>query len=429
ENRHPTRWELDKASPDHPIYISAMYGHIGVANSKAFELAHVTKDTPNPTGGVIRKDPKTGEPNGVLEESAQTLVRRIIPPFSDEQMMKAIKWASDHYASRGVTTSASPGSDRQRLMDLRNALSRGLLGIRVVTMTSKSLDQPSPSELGGFLPGFGNEWLRLSGIKMVQDGSIQGYTGYLTKPYHVPFKPYEEKPADPTYRGYPRQSRQQLTAMVKEIHRAGYQIGIHGNGDAAIDDIIAAYREAQKDFPRPDARHHVEHAQMSRDDQLDAMKELGITPSFYVGHVYYWGDRHRDIFIGPERGSRISPLKSAVDRGIRFTIHDDTPVTPVNPLQLLWVAATRLTVSGKVLGPEQRITPLQALRALTSDAAWQVFDEKIKGSIEPGKLADFVVLAENPLTIDPVKIRDIAILETVIGGKTAYARPAGTALR
>jgi predicted amidohydrolase YtcJ len=210
--------------------------------------------------------------------------------------------------------------------------------------------------------------------------------------------------------------------MVLEAHRAGHQIGIHGNGAAAIDDIIDAFREAQRQFPRPDARHRIEHCQNVREDQLDAIKELGITPSFFVGHVYYWGDRHRDIFLGPERGARISPLASALKRGIRFTVHDDTPVTPVHPLQLVTVAATRQTTSGKVLGPEQRIPVLQALRAITIDAAWQNFEEATKGSIEPGKLADFVILAENPLTVDATRIKDIRVLETVVGGKSVFKR-------
>ena len=208
--------------------------------------------------------------------------------------------------------------------------------------------------------------------------------------------------------------------MVSSLHRAGYQIAIHGNGDAAIDDILFAYREAEKDFPRTDARHRIEHCQMVREDQLDEMKELGITPSFFVGHAYYWGDRHRDIFMGPERGSRLSPLKSAIERGIRFTVHDDTPVTPVKPLQLVWAAVNRITTSGQVLGPEQRITPLEALRAVTIDAAWQNHEEDIKGSIEVGKLADFVVVAENPLTVGRNRIRDIRVLKTIVGGRMVY---------
>ena len=161
---------------------------------------------------------------------------------------------------------------------------------------------------------------------------------------------------------------------------------------------------------------------MVRRDQLDAIAELNLSPSFFVGHVYYRGDRHRDIFMGPDRAAGISALRSAIDRGIRFTVHDDTPVTPVNPLQLVWVGVHRLTKSNQVLGPDERITPLEALRAVTIDAAWQNFEEDSKGAIAPGKLADFVVLSDNPLTVNPTEIRDITVLETIVGGKTVYER-------
>jgi predicted amidohydrolase YtcJ len=252
-------------------------------------------------------------------------------------------------------------------------------------------------------------------IKIVHDGSIQGgETGYLTEPY------YTTPNGDKDYKGYPHESREELTALVKKINRAGYQIAIHANGDAAIDDVISAYAAAQKDFPRTDTRFRIEHSQNTRADQLDSMKTMGISPSFFVSHTYYWGDAHRDVLLGPVRGAKISPLNSAEKLGIRFSIHLDTPVTPMDPLQAAWSAVNRVTRSGKVLGPEERITPLQALRAITIDAAWQEHDEKIKGSIEAGKFADFVVLAQNPLTIDPMKIRDIPILETIVGGKSVY---------
>ena len=345
------------------------------------------------------------------------MVRRLIPPISDEDKWEAFAWAVRDYVEDGVTTNVITGGGRQSVADLQTALAKGILKQRVITMVSRANPgEPSSAELGGFISGFGNERLKLGGIKIVQDGSNQGFTGYFTQPYHTPFK------GDPTYRGYPRRSRAALTAMVKELHAAGYQIAIHGNGDAAIDDILHAFREAQEEFPRPDARHRIEHCQMVRMDQLDTINELGITPSFFVGHVYYWGDRHRDIFMGPERAARISPLKSARDRGIRFTVHDDTPVTPVNPLQLVWVSVNRLTTSGKPLGPEERITPEQALRAITIDAAWQNFEENIKGSIEPGKLADLVRLSESPLSVDPARIRDIQVLETIVGGETVFTR-------
>ena len=414
EQRHPTRDDLDRASTEHPIWIVHTSGHLGVANSMALKVAGITRNTPQPPGGVIRKDARTGEPDGVFEESGG-LVSRHVPPLTLDERMESVKWAVDHYLQQGVTTAVIASGSRSRLLDLQEARRRGLLKFRIVTMTSKSAaGNPSASEAGGVVSGFGDDWLKLGAIKSWQDGSNQGYTGYFTLPYHTPFKGH------PDYRGYPRRSREELVALVRELHDAGYQIAVHGNGDAAIDDILYAYEQAQQANPREDARHRIEHCQTPREDQLDKIKELDITPSFYVGHVYYWGDRHRDIFMGPERASRISPLRSALDRGIRFTVHDDTPVTPVDPLQLVWVSVNRLTKSGKVLGEDQRIGVEEALRAVTIDAAWQNFEENHKGSIEVGKLADFVVLAENPLNVESEKIRDIPILETIVAGRSVW---------
>ena len=416
EQRHPTRDDLDRASTDHPIWIVHTSGHLGVANSAALKIAGTTRNTPQPPGGVIRKDARTGEPDGVFEESGG-LISSHIPPLTLDQRMESVKWAVEHYLKQGVTTTVIASGSRDGLLDLQEARRRGLLKFRIVTMTSKSAaGSPSAFEAGGVVSGFGDDWLKLGAVKSWQDGSNQGYTGYFTLPYHTPFK------GDAEYRGYPRRSREELVALVRELHDAGYQIAVHGNGDAAIDDILYAYEQAQNRNPRADARHRIEHCQTPREDQLDKIKELDVTPSFYVGHVYYWGDRHRDIFMGPERAARISPLRGALDRGIRFTVHDDTPVTPVDPLQLVWVSVNRLTKSGKVLGPEQRIAVEDALRAVTIDAAWQNFEEARKGSIETGKLADFVVLAKNPLTVEPVEIRDIEILETIVAGRSVWRK-------
>jgi hypothetical protein len=410
EQRHPTRLDLDRVSTDHPIWIAHISGHLGVANSRALEIAGVTRDTPSPEGGVIRKDPATGEPTGVFEECG-SLVTRHLPPRTDEETLRAIEWCVDEYARKGVTTTVIAGGSRASIAALKRAHEQGTLRLRTVTMTSGEnrearllLKEVEPARL------------RAGAVKLFADGSIQGYTGHLTRPYHRP--PGD----DPSYRGYPTRSRESLTRTVVALHQAGRQVAVHGNGDAAIDAILHAFGEAQRVSPRQDARHRIEHAQMARDDQLDAMKALGITPSFFVGHVFYWGDRHRERFLGPERARRISPLRSALDRGLRFTLHEDTPVTPVNPLFSVWVASNRVTRQGLVLGEDQRVSVEAALRAVTIDAAWQNFEEATKGSIEPGKLADFVVLDRNPLGVDPAELRRVAVLETIVGGRTIYRR-------
>jgi len=416
EQRHPTRVDLDRVSTEHPILIIHTSGHLAVANSVALQLAGVTRSTPNPPGGVIQKDKETGVPNGIFEENYR-IISQLIPPQSRDKKMEAVRWAVQDYVEDGVTTAVIAAGNRESLSNLREARNEGLLTFRIITMMSRgNLNQPSVAELAGLGSHFGDSRLKVGAIKIVQDGSNQGYTGYFTEPYHTPFQ------GNSNYRGYPRRSREDLTAMVTSLHRDGYQIAIHANGDAAIDDVIHAFQVAQEEHPRSDARHRIEHCQMVRRDQLDAIADLGLSPSFFVGHVFYWGDRHRDIFMGPERAAGISALRSATDREIRFTVHDDTPVTPVNPLQLVWVSVNRLTKSNQILGPDERITPMEALRAITLDAAWQNFEEEVKGSIEPGKLADLVILSDNPLTVEPESIRDIQVLETIVGGETVYSR-------
>ncbi|MBW2416823.1 MAG: amidohydrolase family protein, partial [Deltaproteobacteria bacterium] len=224
---------------------------------------------------------------------------------------------------------------------------------------------------------------------------------------------------DPGYRGYPRIPRDELIETVERFHGAGLQVAVHGNGDAAIDDILDAFESAQRKHPREDARHVVIHAQMARDDQLDRMRSLGLIPSFFSLHTFYWGDRHRTIFMGPERAARMSPAGGAVERQLRFTLHADSPVVPMEPLRLVWAAVNRRTRSGFELGPEQRISPMQALRAVTIDAAWQHFEENVKGSLEPGKWADLVILSGSPLD-DPERIDDLKVIETIVGGRSVY---------
>jgi hypothetical protein len=213
-----------------------------------------------------------------------------------------------------------------------------------------------------------------------------------------------------------------MVELVKKFHRAGMQIAIHGNGDATIDDIIYAVDMAQKECPRDDHRHMLIHCQTARYDQLDEMKRLGITPSFFSAHAYYWGDRHYNIFLGPERACRQNPARSALDKGLRFTIHLDTPVTPINPLLLVWSAVNRLSTGGNLIGEDERISALQALRATTIDAAWQIFQEDNRGSVEVGKLADLVILSDNPLTVDKGQIKDIRVEQTFVGGRRVYQR-------
>lgn len=413
ENRHPNRNDLDRVSTAHPVLLMHISYHVGATNGVALERAGITRDTPQPQGGVIHKDADTGEPLGLFEEPpALEPLRNSVPPLGLEEDLAAIDAAAAEYARMGVTIAQNGFADERDLDHLRAAIERRRLPIRVVALVDWRLAQDMIAGKFDF-PRTVDDRLFLGAAKAFADGSIPAYTGYLTRPYHVSYR------GDRSYRGYPIFPLDTLTELVKDLHRGGLQIAIHGNGDAAIDDILHAVGEAQREHWRDDPRHIVIHSQMARDDQLDRMVELGVTPSFYSLHTYYWADRHWDIFMGPERAARMSPAGSAEKRGLRYTIHCDTPVVPMTPLLLVWAAVNRISISGRSIGPEQRITPLQALRAITSNAAWQCFREAEAGSIEAGKLADMVVLSSNPLA-DPEGIRDMQVLETIVGGRTVY---------
>lgn len=416
ENRHPTRADLDRASMEHPIFITHISGHLAVANSLALELAGVDAGIEQPEGGRFRLD-ENGQPNGVMEEPAAFgRVSRLQPTFSNADMVAGIAASAEGYAAMGVTTAQTGAARPPAVPQTLAALAAGRLPIRVqiwpvINTAMLMLDGQVKMEVPD-----DQDRVSIGAIKGFADGSIQGYTGYLTEPYHV------QPPGETDYRGYPTLERDELTRMVTRLHAAGYQLAIHGNGDAAIDNVLHALAAAQAETPRDDPRHVVIHAQMAREDQLDAMAELGVIPSFFNLHTYYWGDRHRDIFMGPERAARMSPARSALERDMRFTLHADTPVVPMHPMMIVWAAVNRQTSSGETIGPDQRIGVVDALKAITVHAAYQGFEEDDKGSIEAGKLADLVVLDRNPLDVPDAELRDIQVLKTIVGGEVVYAR-------
>lgn len=413
EQRHPTRAELDSVSTTHPVVAMHISGHMLVANSMALAQVGIDASTPDPEGGVIGRVPGTAEPNGLLEENARLDVMRQMQNLGLVDTYRLMKAAADEASAVGVTTVQSGGVTEGLAMGLKWFSRLGVIPQRLVVF-------PFETEFAdGLLNGeydpadFNSDKLVMGAVKIVADGSIQGYTAYLSDPYFTPYH------GDQNYRGYPSVSREKLFSQVETLHRAGYQIAIHGNGDAAIDDILDAFEAAQTVHPVEDPRMILIHAQTARKDQVARMKALGITPSFFTAHTWYWGDRHRDIFLGPQRAADISPSRWALDNGLRFSSHLDTPVTPLLPLQAVWSQVHRITYSGDVLGPQQRISAMQALRAVTIDAAWQVFQDGNRGSLEAGKFADLVVLSGNPLE-NPLDMRELQVERTVIGGATIY---------
>ncbi|MFK8018932.1 MAG: amidohydrolase [Pseudomonadales bacterium] len=416
EERHPTRADLDIVSSEHPIFIMHVSGHMGVANSLALQLANINELSDDPPGGVIDKD-DSGKPSGLLEENALKPIQTLAMDFGVLELLKLMSFAVNEYASMGVTTAQSGGVDERMYTGLRWASRLGLLKSRLVVFPLADSMGPALLAKPEEFDQHNSDEFTVGPIKIIADGSIQGYTGYLSQPYHVQ-RPNE---ADPNYRGYPRMTATALSRQVSYYHNAGLQMAIHGNGDASIDDIISAFDGALQTTPNADPRLILIHAQMARADQLDRFKDLGITPSFFSAHTYYWGDRHSRLFMGPDRAAAMSPAKWAVDRSLPFSIHLDTPVVPMQPFLLVWSAVNRISSEGRLIGADQRISTLEALRAITIDAAWQIFQDQNRGSIESGKWADLIVLSDDPL-LNPVAIKDIQVLETVVAGRTIYAR-------
>lgn len=412
ERRHPDRHDLDKVSTEHPVFVLHISGHYAAANTRALEMLGVDKNTKDPEGGSFHRDPETGEPDGVIEETAVEIALEKGAQFSLQQKLTIIRAGSKDYAAAGVTTAQNGLAQSDLIAPMAYLSKLGFIPLRLIVWPDKKTAEKILDKSLN-VSSLNSDMFSVGAVKLFADGSIQAYTGYLTKPY------YKQREGETDYRGYPVQSREELTATVTKFNGADMQIAIHGNGDAAIDDIIYAMRQAQNAHHRDDPRLILIHGQTTRPDQLDAMKELGITPSFHAVHPYYWGDRHRDIFLGPERTEHISPLKTALDKGVRFSTHLDTPVVPMNPLLLVWTAVNRLSSDGNLIGAAEAITPMQALRSVTIDAAWQVFQEQNRGSIEKGKFADFAIISGDPLE-EPAKINDMKVLKTIVGGRTVF---------
>ena len=339
------------------------------------------------------------------------------PQMTEEKWLGAVERATDDYVAKGVTTAHDGGVTTAMWKNYMTAHKRGMLKNRVQLLPKHGwFDFSLAPTVQCGTPLTKDGLLSMGAVKLFQDGSLQGYTGYLSNPYHS----LPDAISDGSWRGYPIYNPRELVNIVTRYHEEGWQVAIHGNGDAGIEDILNAFEEAQKAYPRANARHIIIHCQTVREDQLDRIERLGVVPSFFTVHTYYWGDRHRDIFLGKARAARIDPLRSALKRGIPFTSHNDTSVTPMDPLLSVWSAVNRLTGSGKVLGEDQTVSVLDALKSVTIWGAYQFHEERMKGSLEPGKLADMVILGENPLEIAPERIRDIPVLATLVGNRLVY---------
>lgn len=416
EKRHPTRQDLDAVSKDVPILLIHQSCHLGTMNTKALELAGLTADTKDPQGGVIRREADGKTPNGVLEETAFMLgAMKIFPKLNAEQFAQLAVMGQGMYVEHGYTTATegrATGPAHGALVRLAEA---NQMKIDVISfMDMIFTDEPPEMKSPWHSRTYTNRY-RVGGVKLNLDGSIQGKTGYLTQPYKVP-----PPGAATNYRGYETLPDKVIAEKVVKAYANGWQVLAHCNGDAAIDQYISAVRDAVAKHGRADRRSVAIHAQMARMDQLDSMKELGIIPSFFGMHCFYWGDWHRDETIGPVRAEKISPANSALRRGMIFTQHHDSPVAQPSAIRVLSSVVTRRTRSNDILGADERISVNDAIKSLTIWGAYQYFEEKEKGSLEVGKDADFVVLSADPFAVDPEKLSELKVMETIKAGKSIY---------
>ena len=415
ERRHPTRHDLDAVSMDKPVVIIHQSGHIGVVNTKALEIVGITAQSTNPPGGVIRREVDGKTPNGVLEEIAwlKVLMGNILPFVSQGNMRYFMEQGQQAYSEFGYTTLQEGRATPSEVRQLAEAAMAGLFRLDVV-----AYQDPFAGKEGLDPRWHGPEYkgrFRVGGIKVNLDGTPAGKTAWLTKPYKVPPAGQPE-----TYRGYPTFSDGVLFPVIKDAVKRKLQILAHCNGDAASDQYIKALSHAGTPDELKALRPVMIHAQTVREDQLDDMVRMGILPSFFSMHTYYWGDWHRDETLGRERAYRISPAASAIRREMIWTSHHDAPVALPDSIRILSSCVTRKSRSGDVIGPDQRVPMADAIKALTAHAAWQYGEEARKGTIEVGKLADFVILSANPMTVDPDKIMELKVVETIKEGKSVY---------
>lgn len=406
EKRHPTRWELDEASTEHPIIISTVGGHFSMANSKAFELAGVTKESKDPVGGKFDRD-QEGELTGGLHEKAIDMIlpEEVTIP-SRKQSLQGGREILEECASVGLTCVYDTVEKPQirAALDLKNT---GKLPIRV--RMDVGIDLFPELEKLGIYRGLGDDWIRVCGLKFFFDGAISARTAAVT----------EEYLNKPGFYGVMATTREIATKTIMDAYKQGYRISAHANGDRAIAMYLDIMEEAQRKYPREDPRNRDIHCTVITPELVERIKDLDILPTIFGPYVYYHGDKLIPAF-GEKRLERMFAARSFLDADVKIAAHSDHPCAPYPPLMAIHGLVNRRTKTGKPIGQSQKISVKEALKLYTTHSAYQQLDEDKLGSIEEGKLADMVVIGEDILTVDPEKIKDIPIERTIIEGKTVY---------
>jgi predicted amidohydrolase YtcJ len=413
ELRHPTRDDLDAISKDLPIILVHQSSHLCSVNSKALEIGGIAVGTPNPAGGVIQRREGTDEPNGVLEETAfYSILMKLFVRVGPEASQQFVRAGADLWARYGYTTAQEGRSTPPTVKAMQAVADSGGLKIDVATYPDVLVDRDIIKN--SFSPTYKNRF-RVAGAKLTIDGTPQGFTAWRDRPYYKPVGNYPSG-----YLGYPSANAEQVSGAIDWAFANNIQIITHSNGEAASDQLIAFTGDAAKKHGAGDRRPVLIHGQFLREDQVDSLNTLGILPSLFPMHTFYWGDWHREHTVGPVLGENISPTGWCMKRGMKFTSHHDAPVAFPNSMRVLDATVTRRTRSGDILGPQHRVDVMTALKAMTLWAAWQHFEEKTKGSIETGKLADLIILDKDPTAVDPETLDQLKVLETIKEGTTVF---------
>ena len=407
EGRHLYREDLDAVTTDHPMMVAHRGGHVFYMNSAGLEAGGYNDESEDPPGGRLGRDPDTGKLNGIVYERAIDHIRfGLIPVDTDEIRREGLRTICNMLNEVGLTSVHDARVTAEEFQTYQDGKAAGELSLRVYALMW--YPQFPALKDAGIKTGLGDDLLRVGGIKMVADGAISTRTAYLSEPY-------EGSSCD---HGILAMEADEIEQQVMDMHKAGFQVCIHANGDSTIDLVLTAYEKAQKAYPRSDARHRIEHCTLINPELLARMKAGGVVATPFCTFVYHHGEKMR--YYGEKRLEWMFAQRSFIDAGVMSTGATDYPPGPFEPLLGIQSCVTRIDSTGKEWGINQRISVEEALRLYTLNGAYASFEENIKGSVEIGKLADLVVLGSDPTKIDPMGIKDIKIQQTILGGRTVY---------
>lgn len=413
EGRHPTRHDLDAAAPNHPVVVVNGSGHMSVVNSRALAIGGITGETADPQGGHIARDDR-GEATGLLQETAQNLVQRHLPETNMASMVDALRRCAERYLAAGITSSQTAGVNSADELRAHQTAAASGLPLRSNLMIGRGLLDAALKL--GLRTGLGDDRLRVGPLKLFSDGSLIGRTAAVTQPFT----------GEPDNFGLEMMPQDELDEVVRRGHNGGFQVAIHAIGDRAIDMVLSAYERAPIASPRADHRHRIEHCGILTAPLIDRLARNRVMAVSQPVFVSEYGDGFV-ANLGRERAQLTYPFRSLLDAGVDLVFSSDCPVSDVAPLKGVQAAVTELTGSGEPYAPGEAIDALTALRCYTLAGARASFTERQIGSIEVGKLADLVVLGDDPTTVHPSTIASIPVLATMLGGETVYERPAAAA--